>query len=215
MRKEIALMQILRVPPLGKLVVEVNDQRYQDVAEISDEQVKRLILAAIGELVNFAGGYGTLVDAGLAPAIETPQTPQTPVQGVEPDPSRRQKQAEFLATLEAERDAIKDAPPPPKPSLLNSLRPRSKEESIKTFLEDESPSPPKRELSIVEQIDLILQDLIATDPVLAQRSIHLEQDPSGGLRIAVDGKYYQKPAQIEEQKIQVYIKRALKAWESS
>lgn len=78
---------------------------------------------------------------------------------------------------------------------------------------EQAPSP--RELSIVEQIDAILQKYIAADPRLARRSIHLEHAPNGGLRITVDNNYYQRPAEIEEKEVQLVIKMALKEWESS
>lgn len=197
-------MQVLRVPPLGKLVIEVNKQRYENVMAITDENVGRLVLAAVGELIDFAGGYDKLVDAGVAPPLVTaPVTP--PPAETPPEPSREQQQAEFLASLEAQRDELKSAPPPREPSLVNAVRPRP----VKKQPE------PDRALDIVAQIDAILQRYVLADPDLAERSIHLDQDPSGGLRIKIDGTYYQRPAEIQEAKIQTYIKRALKEWESS
>ena len=72
MRRELEVMRILRVPPLGKLVAEVNGERYQNLSEITDEKARRVLLAAIGELIDFAGSYQALVDAGVAsPAAHT------------------------------------------------------------------------------------------------------------------------------------------------
>jgi hypothetical protein len=190
---------------MGKLVVEVSSQRYESWADIDDENVRRLLLAAIGELVTFAGGYVNLVEAGVAPPGATdPTRDATPSPETE-QPSREQQQAAFLAALEAERDALGETPPQGKPSVLRGLR---------TASAPASPPTAKSELNVVEQIDAILQKLVGADPGLVQRSIHLEQDPSGGLRIEVDGEYFQRPAEIEETRIQIYIKRALEEWES-
>ena len=52
MRRELEVMRVLRVPPLGKLVVEVDNVRYENLAEITDEKAKRVLLAAIGELID-------------------------------------------------------------------------------------------------------------------------------------------------------------------
>ncbi len=107
--------------------------------------------------------------------------------------------------MEAETEALRNTGPLREPSVLGSIRPAPQP----------VPPPSSSQVSVVEQIDAILQKYVAAEASLAQRSIHLEQDPSGGLRIEVDGTYYQKPAQIQEPKIQICIKRALKEWEGS
>ncbi len=47
---------------MGKLVVEVNKKRYEAMDAVEDESVKRLLMAAIGELIVFTDGYETLVE---------------------------------------------------------------------------------------------------------------------------------------------------------
>lgn len=202
MRKEIEIMRVLRVPPLGKLVVEVNGQRYENLSEINEQNVRHLLLAAIGELMVFAGGYNKLVDAGVAPALSTAEPASAE------EPSLTQQQARFLASLEAERDALKEAPSPrPRFPVLTGAQPKV-EPVRKPSAETGSPS-------LVAQIDEILQRYVAADSELAGRSIHLVQDPNGGLQIEVDGTYYRRPREVEDRKIQLVIKRALKDWESS
>ncbi len=196
MRRELDVMRVLRVPPLGKLVIEVGTARYESLAEITDEKTKRVLLAAIGELINFAGNYEALVEAGVAPPSESSKTASQ-------EPPLEQRQAEFLARLESERDALKGTPPlnptlaAPSPTVVAEI-----------------PSV-QRELSVAEQIDAILQQFIAADPEMANRSVHLIPNPSGGILIEVDGTMYQKPGDIPEQPIQLLIKRAVKKWDSA
>ncbi len=196
MRRELDVMRVLRVPPLGKLVIEVGTARYESLAEITDEKTKRVLLAAIGELINFAGNYEALVEAGVAPPSESSKTASQ-------EPPLEQRQAEFLARLESERDALKGTPPlnptlaAPSPTVVAEI-----------------PSV-QRELSVAEQIDAILQQFIAVDPEMSNRSIHLISNPSGGILIEVDGTMYQKPGDIPEQPIQLLIKRAVKKWDSA
>ena len=78
MQNEIEIMQILRVPPMGKLVVSFNNQRYESINQVPDAKVRQLMQAAIGELITFAGSYQKLVDAGVAPPLNTPQAAPTP-----------------------------------------------------------------------------------------------------------------------------------------
>ncbi len=201
MRRELEVMRILRVPPLGKLVVEVNDDRFENLSEINDEKAKRVLLAAIGELISFAGSYETLVNEGVAPPVVVSQ----PVHETGP---LEQRQAEFLARLEAERDAAKNAPPPkPKFPILGGIQSRPD-----TLLESK---PAQKELSVAKQIDTILQKHVLSDPEMANRSIHLVQDPAGGILIEVDGKRYQKPGDIPEPQIHLLIKRAVKEWDAA
>jgi hypothetical protein len=76
-------------------------------------------------------------------------------------------------------------------------------------------APTAKSTNVVEQIDAILQRYLVLDPELAERSIHLQQDASGGLRIRVDNNFYETPKDIEDPKIQMIIRRALKDWEKS
>ncbi|MFQ5399071.1 MAG: hypothetical protein ACE5E7_05660 [Anaerolineae bacterium] len=204
MQNEISIMQIVRVPPMGKLVVETNGQRYTSLSEVSQAKLQRLLLAAIGELVSFVGGYQSLVEAGVAPPVQSPAPAPKPREEV-----LNEKQARFLAALEAERDALKEAvasksqPPPPaqaKPAPVPAPPP---------------PAASQNTLSIVEQINLILQQHVSKEPTLRGRSIHLVQSPGGGLRIEVDGQVFRRPGEIKDPKIQLVIKRALSDWESA
>lgn len=194
MANEIEIMHVLRVAPLGKLVVQVGENRYEQIADITDAKTRQLLQAAIGELISFAGGYQTLVDAGFAPPLGLP-TPPPP----------EQQQEAFLQQLEKERDKLRanaeQSGPPPLPT--------------DSSLEE---TPPAREaidrsLPIVEQIDQILQNLVTAVPEMAGRSIHLEDHPDGGLQIRLDGKIYSHPNKLPEPAMQSLIKQALREWE--
>lgn len=204
MANEKEIMRVLRTPPLSKLVVDVGGKSYQSLADISDERVKQRVMAAIGELVAFAGGYKVLVDAGLAPPI----VPAAPA----PAPSEESltpQQAEFIASLEAQRDAIKNAPPPKsRAAMLGLLKPPQLPES------PQFAAAPSHKLSMAEEIDAILQQRLAADPALKDYFIHLEHNPAGGLRIRVNNTYYQEPKEIEDPRIQNLIRQAVAEWRS-
>lgn len=212
MRKEVEMMRVLRIPPLGKLVVEVSGQRFEMLSEINHAKVEQRLLAAIGELVVFAGGYQALVDAGAAPAmaapvaarpvvVETavPPSPEPPAE----QPPLSAEQARFLAELEAQRDALKNQSSARQPSVLRPVPP-----SI-------PPAAPVPQVNLVAQIDEILQKHLAAEPEMAARRVHLRENPSGGLRIEVDGRFYDRPREVPDPNIQHIIKKALKDWETA
>lgn len=203
MRRELEVMRVLRVPPLGKLVAEVEDQRYQALSEISDEKARRVLLAAIGELIDFAGGYQVLVDAGVAPAIAGGQAVE--------EPPLEERQAEFLARLEAERDAAAaKGKPLPEPPLAILGGAKASDEALVA-----QEAAKKRPSNVAEQIDEILQKHAAAQPEMAKRSVHLVQNPAGGILIEVDGQKFGKPGDIPEPMIQQLIKRAVKEWDAT
>lgn len=203
MQNEIEIMQIIRVPPMGKLMVSFKNQRYESINQVSDPKVRQLMQAAIGELITYAGGYQQLVDAGVAPPLNVPQVvpPSNPVT----ETTETEEASHFVNRMEQERDEIKSAKPKPNMSLLANLRPRPARNEASA----------SKMLSLVEQVDAILQRYLLTEPDLAERKIHLVQDSGGGLIIEVDGKQHQRPRDIEDPRIQLMIKRALKEWEST
>lgn len=205
MQNEIEIMRILRVPPMGKLLVNFNGNRYKNIEEVTEANVRQLMQAAIGELITFAGGYQNLVEAGVAPPLIPPQPKAVHQAEAIPSESEGEEAKRFLNRMEEERDALKSSGPKPSPSLLTNLRrrPASTEASANKML------------SLVEQVDAILQRHLLTDPELADRKIHLVQDANGGLTIEVDGRRYERPREIDDPRIQVMIKRALKEWEAT
>jgi len=200
MAKEIDIMRVLRVPPLGKLVVQVGENQYQQIAEIAAGKSRQMLLAAIGELIAFAGGYQILVDAGYAPPIGLPAPPHPQIQ-----PQQKEQQEAFLQKLEQERDRLRDSAAPSKPPFLRAA-PIPEEPSASLDEID-------RSLPIVAQIDAILQRLVTAVPELAGRSIHLAEHPNGGLQIKVDGQVYSHPNKLPDTTIQKLVKRALREWE--
>jgi len=200
MREEMEVMTVIRVPPLGKLVVAVGEARYQSLTEVGDEALRRRLLAAVGELVVFAGGYDRLMMEGLAPPANTPAGPR---------PAEAQLTAEqeaFLASLEQELKAT--ARRTPSPGRLPDAR--SAEElnaQLDELMTERSPD------NVIANIDLILQRHLEREPELTSRTIRLEQPPDGPLRIRVDGQVYLHPGEIEDATVRRVLREALMEWE--
>jgi hypothetical protein len=203
MRQELEVMRVLRVPPMGKLIVEVNGERYDRIDEVTNEHSKRRLLAAIGELISFAGNYDSLVEAGVAPPL-TVETAVSEATG-EDAPLTRQ-QARFIEQLETQRDALKAVS---QGSTVNVNVADLSEEASPTRLQSRQP------VSMAEQIDIILQELKFQDPALSSRIIRLRQNPAGGLHIEVDGELYEEPGEIEDKAVQKLIRQAVYTWRNS
>ncbi len=216
MRKEIEMMRILRVPPLAKLVVEANEERYESLSDVANPQVQQRLLAAIGELIAFSGGYGVLEEAGVVPQL----TP-LPVKTAEPTetavpPELEEKQKAFLNDLENQLETEKSQPPAKKRGgIFIASETLSSPEPIVEITDTGVVKPkniPVKLLTIAEQIDIILQKHVTANPALKDRDIRLEQNPAGGLVIRADGKSYEKPDDIEDVAVQEVIKAAVREW---
>lgn len=199
MQNQVEVMRIVRVPPLGKLVVFVGNQRFENLSEIRDPATKQRVLAAVGDLIAFAGNYQVLVDAGLAAPIAKPVEP------IDQQSNQEKVQQEFLASLEKNLLTTEQSPTPT-PSTFSFLTQRPRRPR---------PTAVNQPLNLVEQINSIFQDKVASDPDLANESVELQQSLSGGLQIVVNNKLYDQPDDIPNEKIKLALKMALKEWESS
>lgn len=207
MQNEIEVMRVLRVPPMGALVVQIGDRRLTTISQVTDDKSRRRLLAAIGELIDFAGGYQTLAEAGVAPPL-----PQ--VESVSPhldiEEELTAEQAAFLDELQ--REMRGGAP----------LEPSAGSQTGSVPLDEVPLTSPAPELqgsagagmSFVAEIDGILQKHVSRNPALAQRSIHLRQSPGESLQIVVDKRVYSHPNEIEDNEVKQVLKRALKEWEA-
>ncbi len=196
MDKEMLVMKVWRVPPMGKLEVEVNGRRIRALAEAGHPAVQQRLQTAIGELISFAGGYQELVNQGFAPSLKLSAPAATARQ-------RQDAEAEFLKSIENQFVEGQESRPETRRTEAGRL--------------PASPSPADEEsppLSLVEEIDVILQKHVRNHPHMAGRSIHLHPAPAGRLQIEVDGVFYTRPGEIPDKAVQGLIKNALLEWES-
>lgn len=198
MDKELDVFKVVRVPPMGKLVVESRMKRFDKLSQVTDSSLRQQILAAIGELVVFVDGYDTLVQAGLAPPPSGAGQSGAPYAS-----SVEERQRAFLDQMEIQRNE----------AILQAQQDRI---SGKDDAPADAASLARIDsgLTLAEQIDLILQKYLADDPALVGRIVHLENAPEGGLRIRVDDKYYEQPKDLDDGRVRRAIMLALREWET-
>jgi hypothetical protein len=193
-------MRVLRTPPMGSLLVLADGRRLKRLASVKDDTVRRRILVAIGELIDFAGGYDALVREGVAPPL-----PKAAADSLAPAEDAAEEltseQDAFLNRLEQElrRSTL------PETGSLTAERPPAQVDT------NEMATPG---VNLVAEIDQILQRHVAGSEELAHRSIHLRQTPGELLQIVVDGSIYRHPNDIEDTRVRDVLKRALQEWEA-
>jgi hypothetical protein len=199
MENEVEVMRIVRVPPMGKMVVTSGENRYQHISQVQDESLKQRIMAAIGELVTFADGYSTLVEAGLAPPLGVEMANEV---SSEEDKLELQQMA-FLESLEKENNLV-GADVTEQVGDISTVG--ATEPNISG---DDGP------LSITGLINPILQKHVAAEPELRGRTVKLAAERDGALNIIVDGKIYKRPEDIPDAEVRKVLRAALKEWDST
>ena len=221
MQNEVEVMRVIREPPMGSLIVHAGGRRLKHLSSAENEQMRHRLLAAIGELVTFAGGYDALVEAGVAPPLGPREINVAGTTQPAEDELTAQ-QAAFLDQLERE---LKSGVPPE--GLLTGSVPDSVAINAAKFeagVDDgrevstkpgaEQPASGQPGVNLVGEIDSILQKHVIANARLAHRSIHLRQPPGGLLQIVVDDRVYEHPNDIEDDDVRQILKQALKEWES-
>ena len=216
MDKSIEIMRVLRVPPLGKLVVEVGGKTYTQWSELPEGRARQLVLTAIGELVAFEGGYQKLVDAGVAPPIAPPapvgrtEEPLTPAQAAFLESLRgTDKPAPDDPELLVRQLAAQEAPPTAAPSPVPAPAPVAPPAAVPP--PPPPPTPPPTAEDPIAQLNQILQKHVATAPELAGQLILLEER-GGGVQLNVNGTYYAKPSEVPNPLIRLLVKTARQEW---
>ncbi len=198
MEKPIEVMRIVRRPPLGKLIVENNGRQYETLSEINNPKVSQMVLAAIGELVSFAGGYHALVAAGFAPDLA-----HKLADGTSGSSSLEDQQAAFLAQLQQKS--------PTATTPTNSAAPTS----LFRRRRANSGSPEPTHLDLVSALDDLFQKQLTRMPELGSQHVRVETNLRGGTRINVNGRYYEEPGEIPNPMIRLAYKMAVREWEAS
>ncbi len=206
----VEVMRVLRDLADGSLVIEIDGRKYRDLAEITDGQVGRRFLGNAQALARFARlGEIQVPDSWMAPRPAPTAFPDQPSAPATSDSAGWQS-----ATL--------PPPPGPLPSVMRS-RPSAEAEDMGSTrrgglfgvgAKPEKKEEPAAPLSIADQIEELLQYRLTLTPALSQRSIHIRPSPDGGVRIEVDGVFYEGVSNVVDANIREFIQATIREWEA-
>jgi hypothetical protein len=74
-----------------------------------------------------------------------------------------------------------------------------------------APPPP----SIAEQIQEVLQRKLEQTPGFTGRSIHIRPSLHGGVRIEVDGRFYEGVGEVDDDAVRQLLQDAVREWEEN
>ncbi len=262
------VMRILRDVRGKGIIVEVEGQKYERLADIKDGRVGRQVLHAAADLVRFTGvtgkkklalasGEAGPTEGGMPKFIESPppslasrgekkpalspvgekpelgadrpgttRSPITsaPALGAESfdfaqDKSQGEASSEaeeFLRSLEQQGVPPSATASTSTPSLAMEMADKP---SIGGFFKMALTKPPSESAmparSFIDEIEDILQQLIAQDPAALGRDIHVRAGPNETLRIEIDGVCFDSADEVPDPVAWELIKTAVRRWEKS
>jgi hypothetical protein len=200
----IELLRVWRDLSDGSLIIEIGGQRFSSVSELQGAKLDRRFLNVVRDLTAMLRAASTQPPA-------PPKAPPKPAAAPPPQPAAAE------ATGQPDQPAKKPAPPPASDDLP-SMAPGTMFKQMGRVAMGHKPDPVEEtpELSIPEQIEQILQKHLADLPEYADRSIHVRPSPfGGGVRIEVDGQYFEGVGDVTEDKVRALIQNAVREWEQS
>jgi len=75
------------------------------------------------------------------------------------------------------------------------------------------PAPAVSQFNLAGEINQIVQTRLMASPLAETTQIEILSDPSGGIRIKVNGQIYASPDDVPNPEIKALIKESIKQWE--
>lgn len=105
-------------------------------------------------------------------------------------------------------DSKKESIPTPKAKKVDST------DVVPPLVPPKTAEKHKRQLSIVEQVDEVLQELLESSP-LKGKNIRLTELPNKGVTVWVGNEYYDGINAVPDEDVKRIIRQAVKKWEES
>ncbi|MBN1933616.1 MAG: hypothetical protein JW934_03065 [Anaerolineae bacterium] len=212
------VMRIVRDPETGRILVEIDGQRYAHIREIKDAQIGRRVLWAIADLLRFTGGMAANPQAlkSIPPPEEaTGLKPSAEIITQAAQPYQAEARPERPPTPSPARSSAAPIPVAPihTPELVQGGT--NVGQTISTFFRRglQPASAPTQPSSFIDQIEAILQRRIENLAQPLPFQVHVQGAPDGTLEIAVGYQIYDSPAQVPDPQIRQLIQDAVAEWE--
>jgi hypothetical protein len=184
------VLTVLRDAADSSLIVQIGDRSYRNPPSLADADFKRRYNAIIRELflASFGDSLNVTPESGEAPAANT--STATP------------EELAALGLLEDER-VPGDLPKYQWDPLQKPILGRGRKLKFE----------PVEEISVAEAIEAFLQHKLARAPEFAGRKLHVRSAPGGGLRIEVDGQFFETIDEVSDEAARAFLADAVREWQ--
>lgn len=185
----VELLRVFRDLSDGTLIVEIDGRRFASAGELAGANLARRFTKVVKDLAQWV--RDAQARAAQAPPAAPPTSapaPGTPAWHSLPD------------------DEMPSMGPG---TMLRQMTRAAMGQKPETPPEENAP-----ELSIPEQIEELLQARLIHMPEFRERTIHVKPSLSGGVRIQVDGTYYEGVGDIADDDVRALLQDVVREWEN-
>ncbi len=195
----IEVMRVWRDLSDGSLIIQMGEQRYRSVSEITNADLGRRFTAVVREL-------WTMINNGVSSRPSGSLTASDSPLGVPPPEGSAGGMKARIGMLN----------PPPDPEEQKA-KPGFMRQVARTALGQSSvpaqPEPARRN-GIADAVEEYLQFKLTNTPQFQARSIHVRPSIDGGVRIDVDGHYYDGIGDVIDADVRDFLFGVLREWEA-
>jgi hypothetical protein len=219
------VLALVRDEPGEPLQVEIDGTKYRKLADVEDPKVKRQILDAALEMIQFTGVLGR-EELRLAPLPETETLREDMRKSSKSELELAHSAAEGYSAPTSDKGQSKSPPAPAEVeeqflSMLSEMGQTSPDPSSPGLVSSiQHTLQPKSTVSgqartFVDDIEDIVQRRIQLIPALTGRGLHVKAGPGGKALFSFEGKDYQRIDDVPNLTARQLIKEAIREWDET
>ncbi|MGQ0603680.1 MAG: hypothetical protein ACT4QE_18520 [Anaerolineales bacterium] len=195
------VLRVLRDKLTGRVLVEISGKRYAEMSDVKESDVRRALLLTMRDLQEFIGMSAAIVGATMV----TPPVTLSATTEAQANPSLGGNPPVQLNAAPLPKAPTNEAAAPLRAPSMNLF----KQIAITRELSAKELPPIKL---LAEQIDEVLQHIIAGTPFAAQH-LHVASGPNNGVIFEVGPQVYDAVDQIPDATLQTVFREAIRRWE--
>ncbi|MFN8528989.1 MAG: hypothetical protein U0670_10285 [Anaerolineae bacterium] len=195
----VEVLTVLRDVADGGLLIQIGDKTYRNPPALADAEFKRRFNTAISELAKSLSKTPV-----SAPPKETTVSAPSPDQAanMELPSSDAMATGTYTPTLgmmpgDLPKFKVTEAPRPNRP--LGRVP---------------KPTETIPEIDVGGSVEAYLQHKLSMTPQFAGRRVHIRPNPLGGIRIEVDGQFYDAVSDVGDPAVQAFLRSAIEEWQN-
>ncbi len=189
----VEVMSVWRDLSDGRLIIQMGNQRYRTLSEIPNADLARRFVAIVREL-------WAMVNSTAARSTGAQFAPGESAAGVPPPDTPTGSMKARMGLLTADQEQ-------PKPHMLRQ---------VTRSMAGQKPviPPPEPPPGIAGSVEDFLQFKLSSTPQFATRSVHIRPAHDQGVRIEVDGHYYDAIDDVVDPDVREFLFAMMREWEA-
>ncbi|MFQ3565762.1 MAG: hypothetical protein SNJ59_02075 [Aggregatilineales bacterium] len=222
----VEVMTILRDVADGGLIIQIGDKSYRNPPALADAEFKRRFNMTVRDLYDSISRQS--LSTAPAPAALASDVPLALDELADDAMAEGNLETPSVDPVQPAGALAGDRPPanqlPPSASAVNIAAEPVPGDLPKFKLPDtielprrgrrRPPAEPVPEINIAEAIEEFLQYKLRSAPQFAGHRLHVRPAVGGGVKIEVDGQFYDSVGEVADAEVRAYLQAVIEEWQS-